>query len=365
MQFNLAAIRMQQTRNVEAEQLLTLAVGGFDDGPEVGKYKAMAVSHLARIARGNDQLELALERIAIAKQLFTHAWGADHANTIELDGHNASLLFDLGRYDEAERAYLDTIASFERIQGTDFPRLMTPLMGLARTQALRGDADAALKNFERALDIGNRKIGAADPYVASTGIELVALLCAQGKFAQANARLGGIDVSNLAQRNTSLAALLRARSCLARGEGKHVDALALLAQALSHAKEANPKPNMLLASVLSEMGFTAAEQGHVCTAEPLLKDARTMIDSLPRVLPVERLYLVEGEAMLLARSDQLPSATTLLNQALSDVQASVGERSPELERIRKRIESIAKLSPASLDCDLDGVSAAKTEQRSL
>jgi len=350
MQFNLAAIRMQQSRNAEAEPLLTLSIAGFDDTPEMRKYKAMAVSHLARIARSNGQLELALDRLVKAKLLFTQAWGADHANTIELDGNRATLLFDLGRYGESERAYRDTIANFERSQGPDFPRLMSPIAGLARIQALRGEPDSALGNFERALDIGHRKIGVADPYVVSAEIELVALLCAQGHIAQAHDRLNGINVANLAQRQTSQTALLRVRSCIARGEGKPVEAFAFLEQALVHANNANPKPNVLLAIVLSEMGLNAAERGEVCASQHLLSDARTMLDSLPQVLPIERLFLIEGEAMLLARNDLRVEATQLLQQALSDMQESVGTRSPELERVRRRMAIVATLQPAKFNC---------------
>lgn len=352
MQYNLAVVRMQQSRNAEAEQLLSLAVAGLGDTKEVGKYKAMAVSYLARIARSNGELELALERLAQAKELFIQAWGADQPNTIELEGHRGILLFDLGRYDQAESAFRETIARFEASQGVDFPRLMPPLAGLARTLALKGESDAALAAFKRALDIGQRKIGATDAYVLTTEIDLIAMLCSEGQIAQAKDRINGLDFSNLAQRETSQAALQRARSCIARGDGKRAEAYGFLKQARVHAENANPKPNVLLASVLAEMGLRAAEGGEACASSQLLSEARNMFGTLSNVLLIDRLFLVEGEAMLLAQNDQGAVATKQLQQTLLDLQESVGARSPVLERIRKRMAVVARLPVANFACTL-------------
>lgn len=350
IQFNLAAIRMQQARNPDAEQLLEQALSNFGSDPEGQKHAAMSLSHLARIARGKDQLALALERLTQAQALFATVWGPDHGNTIELAGHRAILLFELGQYDDAETAYRDAIAHFERSLGLDYPRLMAPLTGLAKIQLLRGRDQEALQNLERARAIGISKMGNTDPYVVSTELELVRMFCLQGNLEEAQSRLDGIDETNLKSRPTMLIVLARTRACLARGRGAFDEESDLLLQAQTFAQEANPADSIRLAEVLSERARNAIDRKSFCSAAQSADAADAMFSRLPNVRLIDRLSLIEAQSVLMAGDGRVDAGGKLLRDTAQQLEASLGERSPEARRIRTRLADIAATTPHAAQC---------------
>ena len=59
----------------------------------------------------------------------------------------------LGRYDEAERAYRDALAAYERLLGPDHDVVATQYSNLATVFERRGDSLQAIESLERALQI--------------------------------------------------------------------------------------------------------------------------------------------------------------------------------------------------------------------
>jgi eukaryotic-like serine/threonine-protein kinase len=352
IQFNLAAIRMQQARNSEAEQLLESAVPKFADDPDGREYAAMAVSHLARIARGKDQLELALARLEKAQMLFTEAWGPDHGHTIELEGHRAILLFELGQYAAAQAAYRRTIERFERHLGADYPRLMTPLSGLARLQALQGNPQQALHNMERALAIGQAKMSRADPYYVRTEIDLVEMRCSNGDLVEAQGRLQGIDETSLKQRPTILGPLARARACLARASGAFDKELLFLQQAQVQAREANAADNIALAEVLSALALNAVSRAAFCESAALAESAQAMFSKLPNVRLIDRLRLIEAQAVLMARAGRVDDASEMLLNTVRQLEADIGSDSPKTEQMRVRLAQLQSTPRGAERCGI-------------
>ncbi len=352
IQFNLAAIRMQQARDTEAEQLLESAVPRFANDPDGKEYAAMAVSHLARIARGKDQLELALARLEKAQVLFTEAWGPDHGHTIELEGHRAILMFELGQYAAAQVAYQSTIERFETHLGADYPRLMVPLSGLARLQALRGNPQQALHNMERALTIGDAKMSKADPYYVRTQIDLIEMRCANGDLLEARTRLQGIDETNLKQRPTILGPLARARACLARATGAFDEELLLLQQAQAQAREANAADNITVAEVLSALALNAISRAAFCESMQLAETAQAMFSTLPNVRLIDRLTLIEVEAILMARAGRVEAAQKILRNTVHQLEADIGTESPKTSRMRARLAQIQSTPRGAEQCGM-------------
>lgn len=353
IQFNLGAIRMQQSRNSEAEQLLERAVPGFAGDPESRQYAAMAVSHLARIARSNDQLELALARLEKAQVLFAQAWGPDHGHTIELVGNRAMILFELGQYAAAEAAYQRTIERFERHHGADYPRLMMPLSVLAKIQALRGKPQQALHSIDRAMSIGQAKMSKADPYYVRAQIDSIEIRCGNGDVAGAQRLLQEIDETNLKQRPTILGPLARVRACLAQASGAFEQERLFLQQARVQANEANAADSIALAEVLSALALNAISRAAFCESAALAESAQAMFSALPNVRLIDRLALIEAQAVLMARAGRVDDATQTLLDTMRQLEADIGKASPRTRQVRDRLAQIRSTPRSTGRCGTD------------
>lgn len=341
-QFNLAGIRMQQSRNVEAEQLLLAAFPTYAADPNSQKYAAMALSYLARIARSQGQPSLAMRRLIEAKVLFAEAWGADHPNTIELESNRAMLLVEQGRLADAEAAYRNALADYERIGGPDFPRMMGPLSGLAGVQVLRGRYVDARSNYQRALAIGRAKMGASDPYVINATMALIRLLCMTGRLDEAIELSSSIDERNLEQRFTSLQELALTRATIMRVQRNFAAEHLALEAALHWTAKIGTKASVEHARTLADLAMNAIARADFCRASRFASEAETMFAQLPRVLPIDRTVVAEVRSVLLERDGMIALAVQGLEKHLVELKAAAGFDTVEFARIQSRIADLSK-----------------------
>ncbi len=341
-QFDLAGIRMQQLRNVEAEQLLLSAFPNFVAVPESDKFAAMTQSNLARIARSRGQLSLAMQRLIAAKVLFAKAYGPDHPNTIELESNRAMLLVELGRFSEAETAFRNAIADYERTGGSDFPRLMSPLSGLAGIQVMRGQYVEARLNYQRALTIGRAKMGAGDAYVIRISLALIRLLCITGELDEAVQLSASIDESNLQQRFDALQNFERTRAVLSRARKLFVEENSALEAARQWIVKIGPEPSINHAETLADIAMNAIARADFCRASRFATEADAMFTQLPHVLPIDRVVLVEVQSVLLEQDGEIALARQRLDNLLSELRASTGKDTVQFARLQRRLDQLSK-----------------------
>jgi eukaryotic-like serine/threonine-protein kinase len=344
-QFNLAAIRMQQSKNADAEQLFLASIPALPTDEEGQKFAAMAQSHLARLARSNGQPALALQHLQAAQVLFAKAWGPDHANTIELEGHRAILLFEGGELAAAETAFQSAVSNFERIGGADFPRLMAPLAGLARLQTVRGEYADARANFQRALAIGRAKMGENDPYLASDKLDFVKLLCTLGELEKAQALINSIDEKNLQQRLSLLENLARTRAALARAKKQFEEENNQLQLALQWSLKAAPQPSIGRAIILANLAMNALARGDYCAARASASAADRMFQTLPSALLLDRVVLVAVQNSLLARDGHLTVAEQGIRKLIAELKAATSAQTLEVAELESRLVWVQKQAP--------------------
>ena len=355
--FNLGAIRMQQTKHAEAEKLYLGALPFFVadaqssdelDGRNLSqKFAAMTQSNLARIARSTGQLSLAITRLQEAKRLFLAVWGAEHPNTIELEGNYGILLVEAGQFANAEKALQRAITDFERIGGLNFPRLLTPLSTLAGLQMVRGQYALARSNFERASAIGLAQMGAHSPYFIRTNLSLVRLLCLIGQTNEARALFDGIDAKDLHQRPDELLELERTRAMLERANRRFSEEHFALQSALRWSKSIGSTPSIARAITLSELAMNAIELSDFCRASNQAKAAEVMFRQLPNALVLDRLALIEAWSVLQTNAGNYKAAVQTLNTTLAALERLTGTDTQEHARLAARLAWIGVQEKAS------------------
>ncbi len=187
LRYTLATVLIQQQRFDEAGALLLQSLPSFVSDPALQRYYALGYSNLALIARNTGRTELAVERLAKAYELARIAYGAAHANTIELLSNRAMLLMDLERWDEAKQTLEHAVNQYESHQGPDFPRLVLPLVSLANLQERFGDHLAAKAGCNRAMQIAKLSFSIDDPQFARYRHSCAQTMLRLGDFAQVDA----------------------------------------------------------------------------------------------------------------------------------------------------------------------------------
>ena len=152
--------------------------------PDLARYHALGYSNLALIARHTGRTEVAVERLSKAYELAKIAYGAEHANTIELLANRAMLLSELERWNEAKATLLQAIGEYELHQGRDFPRLVLPLAQLASIQARFGEYALAKAGCARAMQIAKASFSTDDPHFAQHRYSCARTMLQLGDFAQ-------------------------------------------------------------------------------------------------------------------------------------------------------------------------------------
>lgn len=197
--YALASVLIGQQRYLDAETELLALLPALASDPSLDRYHALSYSNLALIARLTGRLDLAVDRLALAHEKASVAYGEEHPNTIELLSNRGTLEYELDRLPAAAESTGRAIALFEANQGADFPRLMFPLLVRAWIHLRQGEHAAAKQNCLRGLDLAQRSFDASDPQVARFRLGCASILLSVGDWA-ATATFVDVDAGALAGR---------------------------------------------------------------------------------------------------------------------------------------------------------------------
>ena len=201
----------------------------------------------------------------------------------------ALLLYDMGRYDEAEQNFRTILERKRRLLGTDDPALAGDLGHLGQTLTALGRQTEAEPLLRQALELVSSSRGADHPDVARALDDLAELLTASGRAAEAEPlarrslairqRLLGAEHPETAASRLTLGRTLAAL-------GRRDDAEAELARAVRAFRAGLPAGHPSLGEALLAQGALRSAGGRCRSARPALAEARTI---LSRALgPVDR-----------------------------------------------------------------------------
>ena len=210
-----------------------------------------------------------------AERYYKKAAAIEDENPLYLDAH-ATMLWKMGRYDEAEPLYRRALAIGEKALGHNHPDVATWLNNLANLLQAQGNYRDAEPLFRRAIAIGEKTLGHNHPEVATWLNNLAILLQAQGKYDEAEPlfrRAIAIDEKALGPNHPGVATDLNNLASLLYTQGNYRDAEPLFRRALAILeKSLGPKhPNV--ASGLNNLALLLQAQGNYRDAEPLFRRA--------------------------------------------------------------------------------------------
>jgi tetratricopeptide (TPR) repeat protein len=135
---------------------------GADD-PHIAETR----SNLANVLSQRKRYAEALAELDRAAASVERTLGADHPDVAIFLINSCDALQNLGRLDEAISRARRALAIFEKV-GADDPRTTASLTLVAKLVAAKGDPDAAIPMFERALALQEKRLGRDHPAIAST-----------------------------------------------------------------------------------------------------------------------------------------------------------------------------------------------------
>ncbi len=279
----------------------------------------------------------------------------------------------LGRYEEALRLFMASVATLENSVGDHDPNLAHALEGLALVHNARGDAVEAGSLLERVVAIRERNQGPMDPLVAQALNNLGGVYKAQGKYEQAEGlfkRALRIQEAVLGPEDPAIADTLNNIAGLYAFQSRGAEAEPLFRRALEIGEKTVGPEHPKLATLLANLGAVEADQRKYVEAEPLLLRAlslgekvlgaehpsvATTLNNLGGLYVEERRYaeaepLLRRSLSIAERShgpEHLSVAIALNNLATVDLEL---RRLPEAESLLSRSLRIAEktLGPEDL-----------------
>ncbi len=165
----LAAVRRDQERLPEAEQLCRAALGilkATNHTEARGAPVADILNDLALALGSQGKLAEALSTQVEALTLFTQVYGRDHHATAVAMNNLAGLYMEQAAFSDAEPLYREALAVFRRLGGDKHPSVASCLDSLGRLFLHTQDFAAAEEVLEEALAIRRDLVGADHPDVA-------------------------------------------------------------------------------------------------------------------------------------------------------------------------------------------------------
>lgn len=152
---NLGQLYMQRERYPEARAVLLEAQA--QPAPATGMMdpnsRAVLVSNLAYVAHSVGELDEAGRLFAQAEAMHRAVTPDGSAELASLLNNRAFLLDDLEKPDEAYALRKQSVAMREAVLGGAHPALVRPLMDLAQSALMRGEADYGLQLATRAVEV--------------------------------------------------------------------------------------------------------------------------------------------------------------------------------------------------------------------
>ena len=242
--------------------------------------------------------------------------------------------FQEGRLDEAE-TWLRSARTVARTLGADDPRLATTLDHLAWVLCAEGKFDQAEPLAKQALAIREKALGPQHEDTARSLNTLACLYDADGRLDEARARYEQA-LSILAKRGegqgpgaTSIRDNL---ATIAHAQSRHDEAEALYKQSLTAREKAPDSKPIDLTPTLQNLATLYLDQGKYDQAEPLYKRVLAIREkSLPPDHP-EIATSLEALAWLYEKQGKPAEAAPLLERALTIYEKALGPAHPHVAR---------------------------------
>ncbi|MCP3962360.1 MAG: serine/threonine protein kinase [bacterium] len=185
----------------------------------------------------------------------------------------ATILMNLGKYEEAEEEYRRVLESRERVYGCESTDVATSLFSLGTLFYVRGDFEAAEAPLRKALGIRSQAFGPEHTKVASARSTLGRILHAQGRLEEAEEHFAAVPEllrKRLGEDHIQVAFTKRDLAALRLDQGDPAAAELLLAPALRVFRQTKPEGSWVIADAESLLGACLTTTGRYEEAEALL-----------------------------------------------------------------------------------------------
>lgn len=333
-----ATMKEQSGQLPAAEEMLREALPIYLAAPNQERSVAMTRSRLASILRRTGRVDEAIAELDAARKSAEVGYGVDHPTTIELIGNGAMLLEQTDRLAEAEAAYREAVAAFERID-RNFPRLANPLFYLGNLLGRTGHYDEARATMRRALQIGESTVGKHDPHRSVLVMQYAEFLRGLGEAEAARQASDAIDIVMFDERPLQRSQLLRLRAQIAADEGRNVEAQNLFVEAgTALEKSSGSLKEARISLLLAQADFSIATGDRVA-ARQIVEAAHAAADTSAPLATSIRIELARMDAQLALQQGDAKGAASLLGSAMKQQSEYAGEETIEYARLEYDLAS--------------------------
>ena len=252
-------------------------------------------------------------------------------------------LRDMGKYDDAQAAYQESLEIFRRNEQADAEGLGYVLRGMGNLQSLRGDYENGEKSLRESVEIYRRTRGSEHSYVADSLITLGLLLSDKGDLQAAEEILR--EAMTLREKlsgksHPQIAQILSSQARIEREKGNLNEAEKLFRQSHDLYQKLNGAENKDTARAKAALGGLLAEKNQAEAGETLVREGLIVLE---KKLPADHWQIAEAHAELgichLAKKD-FAEAERLLKESLAAIKAKRGDKNQLVKRIEKSLSSL-------------------------
>ncbi len=284
--------------------------------------------------------------------------GNEHHSTLTSINILGTMLQDQGKLAEAEPLLREALEGFRSTLGDEHPSALASINNLGLLLYSQGKYADAEPLWREALEVSRRTLGDEHPHTLVSIINLGSLLRALGKLdgaelllreaLEARRRTLGDEHPSTLSSITNLGHLLSS-------QGKFDGAEPFLREALEGRRRTLGDEHPSTLSSIGNLGLLLLDQGKSDEAEPLFREAleanrRTLGDEHPRTLTS-----INNQGLLFWAQGKLDDAEPLLREALEGCRRTLGDEHANTLTVKQSLEALinerkeAKTTPTELD----------------
>ncbi len=252
---------------------------------------------------------------------------------------------NLGAFAAAEKAYLESLAIYQKLHGPQSFAAATAAIRYARLLTITGREAEADQQFEGALKAGRQQRNSQNALVNSALRWLVTLRLQQGRLAEAELIIAEVRRNEIAARGALSQQVVHSGYLLAQLrelQGRPSEAEALVRTALD---EQQRVPIALLYGEARKLADRISYQlllVRVLAQQGRPAEARAVFDSIGRavlassaVSPLEEAAALTAEGLLLRSEGQLVASQAALQKALARSARLLGAENPTTQQLQR------------------------------
>ncbi len=310
----------------------------------------------ARLLNRAGQLLWELGRYAEAEPLYEcalgineRALGEEHPDTAQSLNNLAGLYESQGRYTKAEPLYERALGIRERALGAEHPSTATSLNNLALLYRSQGRYAEAEPLQKRDLEITERALGGEHPDTATSLNNLAGLYRSQDRYGEAEPlyeRALGIYERALGAEHPDTATSLNNLAGLYRSQDRYGEAEPLYERALGIRERALGAEHPDTATSVNNLALLYVSQGLYTKAEPLFERALGIRERALGGEHPDTATSLNNLAGLYKSQGRYAEAEPLYERALGITKRVLGDEHPNTQTVAKNLEA--------LRCEMNG-----------